>query len=135
MDSVIIFFGGKTHAAVEAAAEALGVANGTLTHRAAVVYLHRYLPTDWTAELDEAERLGIERLLGGPIQSAFQLSCRHNVGTRVALELAASLMASQAPAVLDDDFGGCWTADALLVRLQQSPVTGLFDLRNRSEVD
>lgn len=129
MDSVIIFFGTRTHAEIEEAAQALGVHDGTVPHGASHVYLHRYLEADWLAELDEHERATIEGKLGGPIRSAFQVSCRHDASARLALEIVAALMDSQGPAVLDDDFRGIWATTELAVRLSQSPSTALFDLR------
>jgi hypothetical protein len=129
MDSVILFFGTRTHAEIEEAAQALGVHNGTLTREDSQVYLHRYLEADWVAELDADERATIEGMLGGPIRSAFQVSCRHDASARLALEIVSALMDSQAPAVLDDDFRGVWAAAELSVRLRQSSSVGLFDLR------
>ena len=121
MDAVSIYFKDASYSE----AEAIAVSHGILGRQS--VFLRNY--SEWKEEITEDEALLIRQRLGAEPNCVVLVEAREGVAARVALELAAELMKSLGPAVLDDDFNGLWSLEQIHQKLLSSEDNTIFSIR------
>lgn len=129
MDSVIVFFGKAAFSDVEAVTSELRDGYG-----AEEVDPPFLVFPYGEAELESEEVARLQDVLGGRPTFAIQIACRHGQAAQAALKIASQLMSQFGPAALDDDFGGIWSSKDVEDCLAASPSTGIYALRERSNL-
>lgn len=121
MDAVAIYFKGAVFSQVESIASKHGVPS------IESVYLRTY--PEWESEASDEEKQKIDTLLGDKPTCAVLIESRQGSSARRALLLASDLMTSLAPAVLDDDADGFWSAQDVRQLLEASEQNTIYSLR------